>query len=89
MSGKNGSDSSGKVVGVIVGLAAAFAARKAITAGWKTMTGKEPPGDPKDPSVTLGTALTWAAVMGVVPEMARVLAHRAVASKFRRRSGED
>ena len=58
-------------------------AKKAITFGWKRVTGKEPPTDPQDPDVALTEALAWSIVVGVGVEAARLLATRAVTARMR------
>jgi hypothetical protein len=87
MSDKRG-DGASKVVGAAAAFAAAFAARKAITFGWKRVTGREPPSDPQDPLVGTGEAVGYAVVMGVVMGAARVLAIRAATSRTRRAPAE-
>lgn len=72
-----------KALGAIAAFAAAFAARKLLTFGWKQITGKEPPSDPQDPHVGIGEALSWAVVLGVGIETARLLAMRAATRKMR------
>ncbi|MFL6056339.1 MAG: DUF4235 domain-containing protein [Actinoallomurus sp.] len=66
---------------------AAFAARKAITFGWKRTTGKEPPANPESPEVALKEAIGWAVVMGVGMEVARLLATRAAANRWHKSTG--
>ena len=68
--------------------AAGFVARKAITVGWKQVTGKEPPTNPESPEVSLGEAIGWAVAVGVGMEVARLLATRAAANRWHKRTGE-
>jgi Protein of unknown function (DUF4235) len=76
-------DSGGnKVVGLVVGFAAAFGARKMLVFAWKRITGKEPPEHPEDPQVSLGEALGWALVLGVGVQLARLLALRATTKRI-------
>jgi hypothetical protein len=56
---------------------AMFLARKAVTMGWTRTTGKVPPTDPADPSVSLLEALSWAVIAGITVEAARLFATRA------------
>jgi len=79
MAAKRADRASVQAVGVMAGLAAGFATRKLVTAGWKKLTGKEPPSDPRDPHVSLGEALSWAIVLGVAMETARLVAIRVTA----------
>lgn len=67
---------------------AGFAARKAITIGWKQVTGKEPPANPESPEVSLTEAIGWAVVTGVGMELARLLATRAAARRWHDSRGE-
>lgn len=83
MSDKRG-DGGSKALGTLAAFAAAFVARKLITIAWTKITGKEPPSDPQDPQVGIGEALSWAVVMGVTIEAARLLAGRAATRRLRR-----
>lgn len=67
---------------------AGFVARKAITVGWKQVTGKEPPANPESPEVELAEAIGWAVMTGVGMEVARLLATRAAAKRWRSSTGE-
>jgi len=83
MSNKRG-DGLAKALGAFAAFAAAYAARKLVTVGWKRATGKEPPNDLHDPRVSMWEALSWAVVLGVAMEAARLLAQRAAIRQFRR-----
>ena len=85
MADKRG-DGVSRAVGTIAALAAGMGTRKLVTAGWKRVTGKEPPSDPHDPHVGFGEALSWAIVLGVTMETARLLAQRAATRRMRRGS---
>lgn len=85
MADKRG-DGASKAVGTLAALAAGMGTRKLVTVGWKRITGKEPPSDPKDPHVGIGEALSWAIILGVTMEVARLLAQRTVTQRMRRRS---
>lgn len=78
-----GADGMVKALGAAAAFGAAFAARKLITLGWKQVTGREPPNDPHDPQVGIGEALSWAVVMGVGIETARLLAVRFATRRMR------
>jgi hypothetical protein len=80
MAGKQGS-AGNRVVIALVGAGAAFATRKLLTIGWKTVTGKEPPEHPEDPAVALGEALIWGVAVGASVAAARLLATRALTRK--------
>jgi hypothetical protein len=76
-----------KAAGVLASLAAGFGTRKLVTAIWKKVTGREPPSDPHDPHVSLGEALSWAVVLGVAMETAKLVATRAATRHLRRNAG--
>ncbi len=78
---KKRSDSNGKLVAALATTSAVFLARKVITIVWTRTTGKQPPTDPADPSVSVLQALSWAVVAGVTIEAARVFATRATARR--------
>jgi len=78
-----------QAAGVFAGLAAGFATRRLVTAGWKKVTGKEPPSDLQDPRVSIGEALSWAIVLGVAMETARLVAARAATRQLRRNAASD
>jgi Protein of unknown function (DUF4235) len=79
------SDSAGtRAMAALAAVAAAWVARKVITFGWTKVTGKEPPGNPEDPHVGVAEALSWAVILGVSIESARLLATRAATRKLRR-----
>jgi hypothetical protein len=84
-------DTSGKLGHkVLSGLGAAVmatVARKALTSGWKTATGNEPPSDPANPDVKWREAAGWAAASAAVVAVARLVAQRRVAATWRRASG--
>jgi hypothetical protein len=78
------SDSAGtKAMAALAAIGAAWVARKVITFGWTKVTGKEPPGNPEDPHVGVAEALSWAVILGVSIESARLLATRAATRKMR------
>ena len=78
------SDPAGtKMLAVFAAFGAAWAARRVITWGWTQVTGKEPPGNPHDPHVGIGEALTWAVILGASIEGARLLATRATTRSMR------
>src|SRR5262249_60628432 len=70
--------------GVFAGWAAGFAPRKLVPAGWKKVPGKEPPADPRDPHVSVVEALSWAIVLGVAMETARLVAIRVTTKQLAR-----
>jgi len=76
-------DVATKVVATLAAFGAAFIARKALTFGWKKITGHEPPGE-QDLSVSWVEALGWAVVVGVGISAARMAATRAVSKNMHR-----
>lgn len=62
-------------------------ARRLLASGWRLATGKEPPDDPKHPSVAWREAVTWAALSGAVVGVARLGAQKKVAQTFARTDG--
>ena len=76
------SDSGSRAVSAVVGLAAAFAARKVIGFAWTKITGKEPPSNPEDPQVALRDALIFGILIGAGVHTARLLATRATARRL-------
>ena len=74
---KKRSDTNGKLVAALATTGAVFLARKVVTIVWTRTTGKQPPTDPSDPSVSIPEALIWAAIAGITIEAARIFATRA------------
>ena len=70
-----------RVLNAVTTMAAAFVARKLVTAVWTKATGKKPPTNPEDPRVALAEALSWSVVLGITVATVRVIAVRVVARK--------
>lgn len=81
MAGKQRGSTASRAMTALVGAGAAFATRKLLTMGWKTVTGKAPPEHPEDPQVALGEALIWGVALGAAVAAARLLATRAATRK--------
>lgn len=76
--GSVGRGGTGTRMGAVLATAGAvYLARKLITMVWTRVTGKAPPTDPADPTVSLAEALSWAVVAGITIEAARLFATRA------------
>jgi hypothetical protein len=75
--GKKNSGTGTKLAGTLVTAGAVFVARKALSAVWTRATGKTPPTDPADPTVSITEAITWAVIAGVTVEVTRLFAARA------------
>ncbi len=90
MAGKQrGSSTTSRAVSALVGAGAAFAVRKLLTLGWKTVTGKEPPEHPEDPQVALTEALIWGVTLGAAVGAARLLATRITTRRRPSEADED
>ena len=59
---------------------ASVAVRRGLLAGWKLVTGTEPPTAPDDRRVPLGQAVAWAALFGGAVTTARMIASRYASS---------
>jgi hypothetical protein len=77
MSKQKGGGSGSRVFPVLATAIAMYLARRAVTMAWTRTTGKVPPTDPADTSVSLLEALSWAAIAGITVEAARLFATRA------------
>jgi hypothetical protein len=84
---KKRSDTNGKLVAALATTGAVFIARKVISFAWTRFTGKQPPTDPSDPSVSIAEALIWAAIAGITIEGARIFATRATLRRTTRDPG--
>ncbi len=76
-----------KVMAAIAAILGALVARKSLTFAWKAATGKEPPANPKHPTVTWPEAVSWAVVSGAVVGLARLAAQKRVAASWHRSTG--
>ncbi|HTX28679.1 MAG TPA: DUF4235 domain-containing protein [Streptosporangiaceae bacterium] len=74
-------DLSTKIISGVAAMIATFLARKVVTLAWTKATGKEPPAHPEDPDVSLGEALGWSMLTGVIVGAAKLLATRAAARR--------
>ena len=68
---KKGNGSNTKLITTVAVTGVVFLLRKLLATAWTKITGKVPPTDVSDPSVSLQDALVWAAATGVVIEAAR------------------
>lgn len=75
--GKKSGSTGGKLIGTLVTAGAVFVARKLLSAVWTRATGKEPPTDPADPTVTIAEAVTWAVIAGITVEVTKLFAAKA------------
>lgn len=75
------------IVRTVTMLGAILASRKALDAGWKFVTGREPPTRPYDPGTTRSELATWIAVSAASTAIARLLADRSAARRWRAWTG--
>jgi hypothetical protein len=75
-------DLAWRVVGGLVGLATAWAARKILGFVWVKATGKEPPIDPDSPEVSMGEAIGYAVLMGVGMSVAQIVVNRTAKKRY-------
>ncbi|GAA4953534.1 MULTISPECIES: DUF4235 domain-containing protein [Nonomuraea] len=75
-------DIAWRVVGGLVGLVTAWAARKILGFAWKKATGKEPPIDTDSPEVSMGEAIGYAVVMGVGMSVAQIVVNRTAKKRY-------
>jgi hypothetical protein len=75
-----GADFGTKAMVAAAAFGAAFVTRKVLVFGWKKITGHEPPAE-QDLSVSWVEALSWAVVVGVSIQSARMLATRLVTKR--------
>ncbi|NYJ01071.1 hypothetical protein HNR19_001769 [Nocardioides thalensis] len=76
------------VFSLAAALGGAAVARKALDAGWKAGTGKQPPENPADPDVQIWEAVAWAATTGAAVALVRMLAQRKAANYYLKSTGE-
>ena len=76
-----------KIFSLASALLGAAVAKKGMTAFWQKATGKNPPANPADPDVSIGEAVLWAAVIGTLIGVARMLATRRAAHYYAKSTG--
>jgi len=74
-------DLAWRVVGGLVGLGTAWAAKKVLGFAWKKVTGKDAPGEDDD-EVGLGEAIGYAVVMGVGMQVAQIVVNRTARRRY-------
>jgi hypothetical protein len=75
-------DIAWRVIGGLMGLVTAWAAKKVLGFVWVKATGKEPPIDTDSPEVSLGEAIGYAVVMGVGMQVAQIVVHRTARKRY-------
>ncbi|MCG5213944.1 DUF4235 domain-containing protein [Streptosporangium sp. KLBMP 9127] len=83
MADKEKPDLAWRVIGGLVALGVGFATRKGIEYGWQKATGKKPPADPDSLEISMAEAVGYAVVTAVGMEVARIVATRAAAKRYR------
>jgi hypothetical protein len=77
---------------MLVGAGSAMAAGAAmsglIEGGWRAIRDEEPPVDPDAPTTSLGKAVAWAAITGVLVSVAQLAARRGAAAGWKRVTGK-
>jgi MYXO-CTERM domain-containing protein len=73
---------AGRSLNEVAGLAAAAAALMGLRAGWKVVTGSEPPAAPDDKQVPVGQVVAWGVLSGAAAQTVRMVASRYVAGFF-------
>jgi hypothetical protein len=76
-----------KVLGTSAAIGAAVVARKLVTSGWTSVTGKPPPANPEDPEVSWPEAVGWAVGSSAFVGVARLLATRKAAAYYTKSAG--
>lgn len=77
-----------KLYGGLAAVGATIIARKVVQKAWKVGTGNEPPANPEDPDVGFVEALGFAVLSGSIVGIARMLAGRKAAERWRKSTGE-
>jgi MYXO-CTERM domain-containing protein len=67
---------SSQIVKALVAPVASFAVLRGLHAGWKLVTGAEPPAAPDNKQVPVGQAVAWVALLGATVNTARMIARR-------------
>lgn len=73
------------LIAPLVAFGATFVVRKAMDAGYRSVTGKDVPA-PRDASTSWGSALAWAMATAAVAAAVEVAVYRATVGTGRRRS---
>lgn len=79
MPGK-GEPHSSRMLKAPAAMVASIAVRRVLHAGWKLVTGTEPPAAPGDKRVPLGQAVAWAVLFGGAVTTVRMMASRYASS---------
>jgi Protein of unknown function (DUF4235) len=72
----------------VIGAVTTIAAQRLLKAGWKLVTGKEPP-SPTDPETPVLTAVSWAMASAVGVAVTQLLTQRMAARHWEKEIGND
>jgi hypothetical protein len=72
----------------VIGAVTTIAAQRLLKAGWKLVTGKEPP-SPADPDTPVLTAVSWAMASAVGVSVTQLLTQRLAARHWEKEIGND
>jgi hypothetical protein len=76
-----------KLYAGVIGAVTTLAAQRLLKAGWKAVTGKEPP-SPTDPDTPVFQAMTWALASGIGVGVTQLLTQRMAARRWEGFSNE-
>jgi Protein of unknown function (DUF4235) len=76
-----------RLLGGVSAVLAGIAARKALVAGWRKITGNNPPANPAAPGTDWREAVPYAVASGALMGLARMVATRKAASYYRKSTG--
>jgi hypothetical protein len=76
-----------RLLGGVSAVLAGIAARKALVAGWRKVTGDNPPANPAAPGTDWREAVPYAVASGALMGLARMVATRKAASYYRKSTG--
>ncbi|HEY0936084.1 MAG TPA: DUF4235 domain-containing protein [Trebonia sp.] len=78
---KKGDGANTQIITTVAVAGMVFLLRKVLATAWTKVTGRVPPTDLADPSVTLPETLLWAVATGIVVETARFAVIRSLARR--------
>lgn len=68
-------------------LAAAALAPRVASLGWRVVTGRKPPSSTRNPDLSTGEAVAWAAIGGATVQVVRTLIRRGAANYWVKSTG--
>lgn len=71
----------------VIGLVTTVVAQRAVSTGWKVVTGEKPP-SPTDPDISTAEAVSWALASGVGVGITQLLVKRTTARRWASRIGQ-